>query len=265
MAEYAALPLFTDAYMADTRHLTAAQHGAYLLLLMTAWRMPDCKLPDDDQFLSRCASMDLRTWKANRHAVMSFWRLDDEKKWSQQRLLDERKYVGDMRSKNSVAGKASALKRLNRGSTTVATEPQPNSNPHTHTPLSNDKDKESLPLLVRSDEKSLRAKPKSSYRLTFDYQSGQFSGELEAMSQVWAEAYPAVDIASEILKAKSWMLSNPANKKSNIPRFLANWLARAQDRASNANLPRSAPVTYAEQSRKNTESVIDKMMKEASQ
>lgn len=128
MAEFPALPLFTDAYMADTRHLSAAQHGAYLLLLMTAWRLPDCQLPNDDKFLSRCASMDLRTWKANREVVMAFWNLDpNTQKFRQERLLDERKYVDDMKSKNSKAGKASALKRKNRGSTTV--KPKPNQDP----------------------------------------------------------------------------------------------------------------------------------------
>jgi uncharacterized protein YdaU (DUF1376 family) len=106
MAQFPALPLFTDAYMADTRHLTAAQHGAYLLLLMTAWRMPDCKLPDDDKFLARCVAMDLRSWKANRDIVMSFWKRDSEQKWYQARLLDERKYVEDKRSKNVKAAKA---------------------------------------------------------------------------------------------------------------------------------------------------------------
>lgn len=148
MAEYPALPLFTDAYMADTRHLTAAQHGAYLLLLMTAWRMPDCRLPDDDRFLSRCASMDLRTWKANREIIMGFWRLDSEQKWCQHRLLDERKYVDDKRNNNSIAGKASALKRKNRGSTNVATKPQQESNPHTHTHIKEDKGIEPLPSLT---------------------------------------------------------------------------------------------------------------------
>src|SRR5574343_352637 len=100
MAQFPALPLFTDAYMADTRHLNAAQHGAYLLLLMTAWRMLDCKLPNDDKFLARCASTDLRVWKAStKDAVMSFWKLDEQGKWYQERLLDERKYVQDKSSK----------------------------------------------------------------------------------------------------------------------------------------------------------------------
>jgi hypothetical protein len=42
MAEFPALPLWTDAYLGDTRHLSQSEHGAYLLLLITAWRTPNC-------------------------------------------------------------------------------------------------------------------------------------------------------------------------------------------------------------------------------
>lgn len=128
MAEFPALPLFTDAYMADTRHLSAAQHGAYLLLLMTAWRMPDCKLPNDDVFLGRCASMDARTWKSNKDIIMGFWCQDEMQKWCQRRLLDERKNVEDRRNKNSLAGKSSALKNKQRHSTSVITKHPPKHN-----------------------------------------------------------------------------------------------------------------------------------------
>jgi uncharacterized protein YdaU (DUF1376 family) len=141
MAQYPALPLFTDAFIADTTHLTAAQTGAYLMLLMCAWRSPDCKLPDDDDILCRYARMDKRNWVKNKNVIMQFWKKDESGFWCQGRLLDERKYVDSVRNKNVQAGKASALKRLNRGSTTVATKPQPKSNPHTHTyTLSKDKD-----------------------------------------------------------------------------------------------------------------------------
>jgi uncharacterized protein YdaU (DUF1376 family) len=130
MAQYPALPLFTDAYMADTRHLTTAQHGAYLLLLMTAWRMPDCKLPDDDKLLARWAGLDLRNWvKMRPYIIEQFWATDDCGKLYQRRLQDERKFADTVRRKNSQAGKASALKYKERHSTTVATKPQPNVNP----------------------------------------------------------------------------------------------------------------------------------------
>lgn len=51
MADYAALPLFTDAYMADCSHLSDAEHGRYLLLLMLMWRSPGCRVALDGEAL----------------------------------------------------------------------------------------------------------------------------------------------------------------------------------------------------------------------
>lgn len=92
MSEFPSLPLFTDAYLADTRHLSAQEHGAYLLLLMMAWRLPDCRLPDDDATLAKWASLDARTWKRIRPKVMAFWTLADGY-WTQSRLRRERDFV----------------------------------------------------------------------------------------------------------------------------------------------------------------------------
>lgn len=128
MAKYPALPLFTDSFIADTTHLNAMQTGAYLMLLMCAWRTDDCMLPDDDKVLARYARMDGRAWAANKDLIMGFWRKENGK-WYQRRLRDERKYVEDVSRKNAEAGKNSALKRKERHST----ERQPNFN-ETSTP-----------------------------------------------------------------------------------------------------------------------------------
>lgn len=130
MAEFPVFPIFTDAYLADTRHLTAAQHGAYLLLLISAWRMPDCALPNDDKLLARFASMDARTWKSNREVIIKFWTLGNDQKFRQGRMIDERKIAETQRSKNSEAGKSSSLKRKGRHTKSG----QPNVN-ETSTPL----------------------------------------------------------------------------------------------------------------------------------
>lgn len=127
MAEFPALPLFTDAYLADTIHLTAAQHGAYILLLMAAWRTKECALPNDDEFLARMTRMDKRTWAANKGAVLAFWSLGSDGKLRQGRLSDERNFVEAKRRKQSQAGQASALKRKGRESTDV--QPEANQNP----------------------------------------------------------------------------------------------------------------------------------------
>lgn len=129
MAEYPVLPLFTDAFIADTTHLNSAQTGAYLMLIICAWRTPDCRLPDDDKMLSKMARMEPRVWMKNKDTIMAFWRKDETGKWYQRRLVDERKNVAHRQSQNVIAGRASALKRKERHSTTVSTKPQHDSNP----------------------------------------------------------------------------------------------------------------------------------------
>ena len=155
MAKFPALPLFTDAFISDTIHLNAAQTGAYLMLLMTAWRSVDCSLPDDDKILARMARMDGRAWVANKQVIMSFWKRDENQRWYQGRLVDERKYVDDVRHKNVEAGRASALKRKGRDSTTVQPKVNVTSTP-TPTPIDSvSKDTESL---LRDDPKPERKK-----------------------------------------------------------------------------------------------------------
>jgi uncharacterized protein YdaU (DUF1376 family) len=114
MADFPALPLWTDAYLGDTRHLSQAEHGAYLLLLITAWRTHDCSLPDNDRLLARYACCDMRTWHRQKPTIMAFWNLHDGR-WTQKRLSAERKYVAERSSKRAEAGsrggRASAVAR----------------------------------------------------------------------------------------------------------------------------------------------------------
>ncbi len=94
MAEFPALPLWTDAYLADTRHLSTLEHGAYLLLLMEAWRRPSCALPDNDVLLARLAGLSPSEWEAVKPIVLEFWKIDGRsKEWVQSRLKKERCFV----------------------------------------------------------------------------------------------------------------------------------------------------------------------------
>lgn len=111
MADFPALPVFTDAYLADTRHLTTEEHGAYLLLLMEAWRRPDCNLPDDDNLLSRLCGLPLARWQEVKATILAFWVRDGRRKtWTQKRLLKERSYV----AQKSASRRDSAAKRWNK-------------------------------------------------------------------------------------------------------------------------------------------------------
>lgn len=97
-----AIPLFGDAYLSDTHHLSLEEHGAYLKLLMIAWRTADCSLPDDDKRLAMMLGVSTKRWGQLKPVVMEFWRLSDGQ-WTQKRLTKERLYVQHKRAKNAEA------------------------------------------------------------------------------------------------------------------------------------------------------------------
>lgn len=104
MSATPAIPFFGDAYLADTRHLSLEEHGAYLQLMMIAWRSPDCSLPDDDSRLARMLGITASRWAKLRPTIMAFWKLENGV-WTQKRLRKERTFVEDKREKNSKAGR----------------------------------------------------------------------------------------------------------------------------------------------------------------
>ncbi len=123
MADFPALSLWTDAYIADTQHLTNEEHGVYLRLLMFAWRSKECGLPNDDRRLALMVGVGAKKWAALKSVVMSFWTLKDGL-WTQKRLTAERNFVERRCEQKRAAGfassKAKALKRNNVASTAVA-------------------------------------------------------------------------------------------------------------------------------------------------
>jgi uncharacterized protein YdaU (DUF1376 family) len=92
MSAFPSLPLFTDAFIADTGHLSAQETGAYMMLLMMAWRLPGCVLPDDDIKLARWARVEPRTWARLKPTIMEFW-TRVETGWKQKRLAKEHDHV----------------------------------------------------------------------------------------------------------------------------------------------------------------------------
>jgi uncharacterized protein YdaU (DUF1376 family) len=105
----AALPLFGDAYLADTTHLTTEEHGAYLLLMIAAWRQPDCALPLEDRKLARIAGLSVKKWASIRDTILEFWTTENGRIF-QARLRKEHAYV----CQKSEANRKSAEARWNK-------------------------------------------------------------------------------------------------------------------------------------------------------
>lgn len=62
MSKAPAMPLYWDAYLADTTHLTTEEHGAYLLLLAAMWRR-NGSVPDDDRDNARILGLTPAKWR----------------------------------------------------------------------------------------------------------------------------------------------------------------------------------------------------------
>lgn len=123
MADFPALPFWTDAYLADTTHLTTEQHGAYCLLLFKMWRQPDCDLPDDPKLMAKLAGITSAKWPGVWSVLKVFFLIGPNGRWTQKRLMKEREYVNKRagkayREQRSIAGKASAAKRNGNGNPT---------------------------------------------------------------------------------------------------------------------------------------------------
>jgi hypothetical protein len=61
----------------------------------------------------------------------------------------------------------------------------------------------------------------------------------------WEQAYPAINVRADALKAKLWLLANPKNRKKNLERFITNWFARSQEKGARGKVNREPDCPYA--------------------
>lgn len=139
----AALPyiqLYPADYLADTAHLNAAQHGAYLLLIMNYWQT-GAPLKDSNVRLANVARMSKDEWIEAREMLEEFFEISNGE-WVHHRIERDLSGVYSKSKNASMAGKASAearrIKRLTNASTTVEqkgnhTDTDTDTEQHTHT------------------------------------------------------------------------------------------------------------------------------------
>ena len=109
-------PFYPADYLADTAHLTTEQHGAYLLLLMTAWARGG-RLPADPKKLARIARVSARRWRLIAEEVLEYFEEDGDEIVSRRMEREHQKAVSKS-EKRSASGKrggiAKALKAKER-------------------------------------------------------------------------------------------------------------------------------------------------------
>jgi uncharacterized protein YdaU (DUF1376 family) len=109
VAELPFMPLYIGDYLRDTRHLSSAQHGAYLLLMFHYWSTGS--LPDDDRQLANIAKLSLKEWRRHRPIIQAFFRDG----WHHKRIDMELRRTIDIRAKRAAAGsKGGTMAAINR-------------------------------------------------------------------------------------------------------------------------------------------------------
>jgi uncharacterized protein YdaU (DUF1376 family) len=102
------MPFYVADYLADTRHLSAEEHGAYLLLIMHYWQHG--KLPQSDAMLSRIAASSRAKWKQIRPVIAKFF-TDD---WRHGRIDRELAAAEVKHHRRVGAGKAGGIAKATK-------------------------------------------------------------------------------------------------------------------------------------------------------
>lgn len=83
MSNRAWMPLHIENYLADTGHLTAAEHGAYMLLIMSYWR--EGGLPADERLIQRMSRLSKDEWAESRDIIAALF----QEGWKHKRIDEE--------------------------------------------------------------------------------------------------------------------------------------------------------------------------------
>jgi uncharacterized protein YdaU (DUF1376 family) len=103
------MPLYIGDYLADTMHLTHAQHGIYLLLIMAYWRAAGSLSNEGDQ-LAAVAKCSGKEWRRHRPIIEKFFHIEGHR-WTHKRIDAELETAAKLTQERSKAGASGAAKR----------------------------------------------------------------------------------------------------------------------------------------------------------
>ncbi|MBZ8512311.1 YdaU family protein [Escherichia coli] len=121
----AALPymqLYIADYLADTMHLSAEEHGAYLLLMFNYWQTGKPILKNR---LAKIARLTNERWADVEPSLREFF-CDNGEEWVHLRIEEDLASVREKLTKKSAAGKASVQARRSRKEADVQTKQERN-------------------------------------------------------------------------------------------------------------------------------------------
>jgi len=113
------MPLYIGDYLADTMHLNAQEHGAYLLLLMHYWR--NGPLLDDDKVLAGICRTSKTTWERHIATAVRAFFVHENGRLHQKRMDVEREKAAQISAKRREAGSRGGAEKAARVSNEINT------------------------------------------------------------------------------------------------------------------------------------------------
>ncbi|MGM5009986.1 YdaU family protein [Rhizobium sp. 969_B3_N1_2] len=110
MSNRAWMPLHIADYLADTGHLTATEHGAYLLLIMHYWQ--NGALPENERVIARIAKLSPEQWEESRDMLAMLFGPG----WKHKRIDAELEKADEIIEKRRAAAEARYSKGKNQTS-----------------------------------------------------------------------------------------------------------------------------------------------------
>lgn len=203
------MPIKVEKYLADTRHLTLVERGAFDLLLMEDWRRGCRGLQDDDEALASYIGRSVKAWQQLRPRILSILHRDGRsKRLSYPPLKEQYARAVNLSAKNSDKAKA-RWKEEKKPNAAVSSELSHCNAPKTkHIPKSRhengpegllEEEEEARSRRVRAKEKNKREEEGSSNEDHELYQKVMMAAKIPQppLSKYW-------QAPSAIAHVKSW-------------------------------------------------------------
>ena len=122
------MPLNVGDYLRDTGHLSATEHGAYLMLILRYWQ--DGGLPTDENLIRRYSLLSVDQWSESRPVLAALFGDD----WKHKRIDDELAKAADIIGKRKAAGQQRQSKGPSSAEQVLSTSSYTGAK-HKHKPL----------------------------------------------------------------------------------------------------------------------------------
>lgn len=188
------MPLYIADYRADTAHLSAAEHGAYLLLIMHYWSTGG--LPQDDRPLARIACMSGAEWKRARTTIAAFF----HDGWKHKRIDAELKRTAEVSA--SYAARAAQAAKTRWGKHASSNAPSIDAGM-----LEQSLGMPSLPSPSPKKDQ-IAADAASTTNGKYQFESGVIRLTAKDFAQ-WKEAFSYLDLAAELIALAPWAADQP--------------------------------------------------------